>query len=161
MTIVQYFKQYISKLNEQSKCGFCWSYTYARKDYANIALLTDANKCCVHFILEYWKLKTVVDSDGDVKLHSYDFRAFVGLNSRFDIQSGNELKNEDEEQGKYKEYIEKVENCLVSNFHNDICLVPNAKMNSWSFTPAINKYDNNFDGGYIEGTISFLNLYNL
>lgn len=159
--IVEYLKDFVDRNNTANQCGFCWSFTHARKDYANLEHLTDANKCCVHFILEEYKLNVINDSDGDVVSWNYKFTAFVGLNSDFDIQYDNEQKHELRSEGKYEMYVKKIEDCITANFQNDVCINPLTVMGNWSFDPKINKYDNNFDGGYLIGIIRFINPKNI
>ena len=159
--IVEYLKAYVENNNALTQCGFCWNFTNARKDYANLESLTDTTKCCVQFILEDYTVFTETDPDGDIKQWRCSFTVFVGLNSKFDVQYDNELKHELRSEGKYKMYIEKIEKCIKDHFHNDICSTPLVRMGNHNYKPDINKYDSNLDGVYLKGDIIFKNEDNL
>lgn len=156
--IVDYLQTLIEKYDTDNQCGFCWNFIYARKDYANIQPAKDKEHC-IQFVLEYWKLRNIRVLTDDVDYTSqqeYQFRIFVGINSKLDIQYHNELQQPTDE-GKYELYIKKIEDCLIDNFEVDVCEDPLVRLNTWEFEPKINKYDDNFDGGYLTGTLIFLN----
>ena len=157
MTLVEYLEQFIEAFNQEQKCGFSWNFIHGRPDYTNLQIPT-GKEGYVQFMLEWWKLRQVVDLSpikDTVLRDEYQFKIFIGLNSDFDIQYHNEL-DYDKSEGKYERYIKQLETCLISDFRNNICLYPNTKLTSWSYEPKINYKDSNYDGGFLTGTIYFV-----
>jgi len=162
VNLVDIFETMINAWNTETKCGFCWRFLYARKDLSNLAKLDEANKCCVHFILEkkFFEKKYNIDEDLGMSVMSsieHSFEAFVGMPSDFTIQYHNELSY-DKSEGKYEMYIKKIEDCLCENLEVNLCNVLSQYGSPAYFTylkvePRINYKDINFDGVFIRGKI--------
>lgn len=155
--IVEFFEKFVNKKNEDKECFDCWRFIFARKDYANVSVVD----CCTTFILEWYKLSVRKDSDGDIKYRDYQYRVFIGVNSDFTNQYYNEIDSADVSNSKYIKYIKRIEMCITDSFEINKCTDIFEKILDWSFEPKINNFDNNLDGGYLTGTIRFINSDNL
>lgn len=153
MDIVTKLHDLINDYDCNCQCDFCWEFTYARKDYANLKPFKDG-KCCVHFILtdftesENWVADEV---SSELTYVDHSFTAFVGSMSRLDLGVYNEMEKHPECEGKYLTHVQPVLECLRS-FEEDIC-----SGFDWvgkkTKTPKYNYGDANLDGIILKGTL--------
>lgn len=155
MSIVTKLNNLIDKYAVEIKCGFCWEFTYARKDYANLKKYHENNKCCIHFILEDYSSKKVFDvSDNDIgselKYINHSITAFIGSKSNLTKQIYNENPDYEKEDGKYYTHVKPIEDCLEVGFEVDMCDGGNAWV-SIGLKPKYNYKDANLDGVMLTG----------
>ena len=154
MNIVRILQDLVKSYDDENKCGLCWEFTHARKDYANLKVFNSENKCCVHFILQDFESKTIYTYDRDFGISEAtyiddSFTVMIGSKSRLDMDLFNEGLNEDK--SKFVTHVEPLLNCL-KYIDLDICNNHVAMINS-SFKPKYNYQDANLDGVIFRGTI--------
>lgn len=118
MNIVRINESIFSQFNDDLQCGQCWSYTYARKDHAN--LKDGKDKCCIHVYMEDFITETIRDSVGFINYTQHTFTLKILLDSLFDIQMFNELEPCDAE-SKFSKYIEPILECFPTAYNAGIC----------------------------------------
>ncbi len=151
MGIVEQLEDLIEGYALENKCGFCWEFTYARKDYANLKKYDDSNKCCVHFILEDWTSKDVF-SDGELTHIDHSITVMIGSKSDLTKQIYNENPDYCKKDGKYLTHVKPIIECLEQGFDLDMC----NGINDWvsrSKKPKYKYKDANLDGVFLTGTL--------
>jgi|GEM_PF-6588222 len=141
MNIVRINETIFNTFNTNSQCGFCWSYTYARKDYAN--LKGDKDKCCVHAYLESFTEETNY-RDNIQESISYNFTLHLLLDSLIDIQMFNELEP-DIAKSKFSEYVEPLLDCFKHAYAVELCSLDLEPVRI-RINAEYNKKDQNKDG---------------
>lgn len=146
MNAVRLNEAIFNQFNTDNQCGFCWSFTYARKDYAN---LTKKDECCVHVFLHDFTTDVISNDREEYTQHIYTLK--IVLNSLFDIQIFNELQPEDAK-SKFADYIEPLLDCFPEAYKKEVC------NQGWDVTKTrinakYNTNDQNRDGIEIQYTI--------
>ena len=152
--IVGTLQDIINGFNEDDKCGFCWTFIHARKDYSNLVRDCEDDVCCVNFLLESYSAEEKYNINESQRNHElsytdYIFEAFAGFKGALDVQYHNETP-EGVDESKYIKAISPIEVCL-SDFGSELCgrgLSP-VRMN---MTARVNYKDSNLDGVFIRGT---------
>lgn len=142
MNVVRLNETIFNAMNVSMSCGFCWSFTYSRKDYAN--LKDDKDQCCVHVYMENFTTRIVRSDDGFIDYHEHNITLKILLDSLFDIQMFNELEPA-EAKSKFTEYIEPLLDCFPSSYNSQICNNEMSISNE-RITAVYNTKDQNKDG---------------
>lgn len=149
MNIVRINEAIFEAFQTSLQCGFCWSYTYARTDYAN--LKDDKDKCCVHVFMEDFTTERIRGNDGLVDYTRHVFTLKILLDSLFDIQVFNELEPE-ESKSKFTEYVEPLLDCFPDAYNSEICN-QGLSIEREKIVAKYNRKDQNKDGIVIQYTV--------
>lgn len=140
MNIVRINESIFSAFNVDQRCGFCWRFTYARKDYAN---LQEDQECCVHVFMEDFTSDDVYrDNIKAYTQHEYTLKILT--DSFFDIQIFNEL-DPDDAKSKFADYIEPQLSCFPEQYHVELCKLELEQVKSRTVA-VYNRKDQNKDG---------------
>lgn len=141
MNIVRINEAVFKQLDEDNACGFCWKFTYARKDYANLKGKKD---CCIQVFMENFTTEKIRANDGlvDYVRHSYTLKILT--DSLFDIQIFNELEPDDAK-SKFAEYVEPIIDCFPEKYVSEICS-QKLSVSKEKIVALYNRKDQNQDG---------------
>lgn len=159
MDIIKFWKDQAEIWNDETKCGFCWSFGGALTESAIESYrIRNAEECCVHLFLtninfnqfkEYNQSGLVVDDFCD-----YSFTLWALIPSSLGINNYNETDGHEIGESVWETIQRPLLDCLGCDDMQYICenLGYPVRIDRWQMDAVFKLTSNNYDGWRIEGT---------
>ena len=159
MNVITFFEDAVTKWNAEDKCGLCWSFGAPLSESGmNASEPTDADKCCVHLFVTYYKTSTSYTKNTATGLKNREwcdhiFTMFAVQGSDIGLNVYNEQPNHPINESLWKTHLQPLQDCLGCGNELELCeLGYEFEISKWDMEVVKKLEDMNYTGWKISAT---------